>query len=704
MMILHKTGSALPARFRVALVSAACMSVVPAFVSAQAANAPEQIVVTGTRAVAATKTDTALTETPQGISVITNQEFRDRSAVDMQDIFRYTAGVAANNSVDSRGDFVLSRGFDAAQYLDGLKRMPDFIYGARLEAFTLERAEVLRGPSSVLYGAGGAGGVLNGASKTPKFKFGGEVGLDGGTDGRIQGQVDVTGPLSDAVAYRFVGLLRDGKTQWEMPDDRMLVNPSIRFRPTPDTDVTLISLYQKDKQGSLGYVPLYKSLLAPNDAQRVAFNFYQGEPGFNGMDTEFASTSIIVSHRFSDTVALRSATRYSQMDTDYKEVYANYTDAPWDDAAETLLRREFYVNYEKSKVVNSDNNLSMEFASGLVKHQVLLGIDYTWFDQSKNEGFSYLNFYPFPSPPPIDIYNPQYGAPFAYGAFNFLDYRSTQLGLYVQDQMRIADRVSVVLGVRRDKATSKRNGVDELNQVSTSFRGGVIGTLLDGVSPYLNYAESFLPVPGGDFAGNAYEPRLARQYEAGIKWEPMRGALLTFAYFDIEESNYLSQDPGNVQNFLQGGSVGSRGFEVEAVVRVPGGFDLTAAYTAVDAKVIESSTTLRAGDRIAAQPKRLASVWGSKTFALGNDWSLRAGAGVRYIGDKIDASQTLLTPAVTLVDAMVSATKGPWVLSLTSSNLLNKQYYDTCSVLAANHGTCTAAKDRTAIVSVTRKF
>lgn len=695
---------------RLALLSACSLMAWSSAAMAQdAAETPADIIVTAGRATAATKTDTPLTEVPQSISVITAQELQDRTVVDFQDVYRYSAGVAAANSVDSRGDFVKTRGFDAAQYLDGLKRMPDFIYGARLEPFTLERAEVLRGPSSVLYGAGGPGGVLNAVSKIPQFKFGGQVGIFGGTDDRIQGQADITGPLSESIAARLVGVFRDGKTQWGTPDDRLLINPSIRFQPGPDTDITLIGLYQKDKQGSLGYSPLYKSLLADNDAERVKFNFYQGVPGFNGMDTEYASAALILSHKFTENLAFRTVSRYSDMDTDYQEVYNNYTAFPWADAAETLLKREFYVNYEKSKIFNTDNNLAFDFGTGPIEHKLLVGVDYTWFKQRKDEGFSYDNIIfppalPFGSPPPINIYNPQPTPAFAYGAFNFLDYKSTQLGVYVQDQMSYADRVHIVLGLRRDRATSERNGVSEKAKVAWSFRGGIVVEVIDGVSPYFSYAESFLPVPGGDFYGNPYSPQLARQYEGGVKWQPFSGALISAAYFDIVESNYVSPDPANIQNFIQGGSIGSKGFEVEAVIRVPQNYEFTASYSYIDAKAVESSTTLAAGDRVPGQPRHLASLWGSKTFTVDDDWTLRAGAGVRYIGNRVDSSQTLLTPSVTLFDAMLSVSKGPWVFSLNSSNLFDKRYYDLCSVNAPNSGNCIAAKDRTILAGITRKF
>ena len=189
-----------------------------------------------------------------------------------------------------------------------------------------------------------------------------------------------------------------------------------------------------------------------------------------------------------------------------------------------------------------------------------------------------------------------------------------------------------------------------------------------------------------------------------MKWEPVKGALLSAAYYDIVEDNYVSQDPDNIQNFLQGGAVKSTGWEFEAVVRRPGGYEFSASYSYVDARVKESSTTLTKGDRISAQPRHMASAWGTKTFLVGDEWTFRAGAGLRYIGNKIDAQQIFITPAVTLFDAMLSASYKDWVVSVNASNVLNKKYYDLCSEFASPYGYCVAAKDRTVLLSLTRKF
>ncbi|HVK80772.1 MAG TPA: TonB-dependent siderophore receptor [Verrucomicrobiae bacterium] len=691
------------------LVSTGCALASPAF--AQETTEPD-IVVTAQRAVAATKSEAEITEIPQSISVITAEELRDRTVVDFQDVYRYSAGVAPALSIDSRGDFVSARGFSAEQYLDGLKRMPDFIYGARLEPFTLARAEVLRGPSSVLYGAGGPGGVLNGASKTPQFNFGGEVGLVAGSDNRLQAQGDVTAPLSELIAGRLVVVAREGETQFGTPDDRYLINPSLTFAFGENTELTLIALYQEDAQGSLGYHPLRNSLYAATPADEIDFDFYQGEPGFNGMDTTFGSLAALFRHSFASNITFNSRTRYSQMDTDYREVYsASEPGFQFADPGQTLLNRNFYINLEESEVLNTDNNLLVSFDTGGISHAVLVGVDYTSFDQTKDEGFS-CTAYPFApcwtggSPPPIDIYNPVYGAPFTFGVTNSVEYSSEQLGIYVQDQISFADdRFHLLLGARHDETSSERNGVSEIDQTAWSYRGGLIGEVFEGFSPYVSYSESFLPVPGGDFFGNAYEPRTARQYEAGLKWEPNTGTLITFSYFDIEEENYISQDPNNIQNFIQGGSVGSQGYEIEAAVRVPGDFEFFAAYSFTESEVLAGSTTLVEGSRIAEIPEHLASAWFGREFELGGGWNLRAGGGVRYIGDRIDASQFVETPAVTLVDAMAALEYQNWSLSLNAANLFDEQYYAICGMTGApDTGYCVPAKDRTWYISATRRF
>ena len=264
--------------------------------------------------------------------------------------------------------------------------------------------------------------------------------------------------------------------------------------------------------------------------------------------------------------------------------------------------------------------MKFDFATGPLTHTVLLGVDYTEFEQDRQEGFSCPGFTLPPcwssSPPVLDIYNPVYGQPFDFGFTNAYETRSTQLGFYLQDQIRIKDRVSIVLGVRQDEATSEGTFSPKDESDATTFRFGIIGEVFEGVSPYFSYSESFTPVFGGDFYGNAFDPQEAEQYEVGIKWQPNRNSLVSVNYFDIEESNFLSQDPDNIQNFIQAGLIGSKGYEFEAIVNLDSGFGVTANYSHTEAEILEGTLSHPAGDRVEGVPEDLASMWLSQAFSV----------------------------------------------------------------------------------------
>ena len=699
---------------RLALLSAGCALALVQAAHAQdagAASEPEAsqldaIVVVGDRAETATKTDTRLTEIPQSISVVTADQFNDRAATNFQEIFRYSAGVATElEGVDTRVDRISARGFAAAQYLDGINRMPSStIYGARMEVFTLERAEVLRGPSSVLYGAGGVGGLMNAVSKTATHDaFGGEVGLVFGSPTRKELQVDVNGGLTDTLAGRIVAMRRDGELQWDdQADDRLTLMPSVKWSPGERTDITLLALYQKDDLGTQSFLPMQRTLNA-TDEGRLPMDFFTGDKDFNHMKTEHRSLTLLFNHAFNDAVSFSSRSRRYDQDVDYAELWAN-VGVPW---TGDLLPREFYILDDAYEGYGSDNTFSFKFATGPFQHQVLAGLDYMRFEQERREGFSCAGLadpvfeelygcFAGGSPPPLDIGNPNYHESFAYGYTNAFTSRSTQLGVYVQDQIKYGDRLSMVLGARRDKATSEANGVDEADKHATTYRVGLIGELGNGVSPYIGYSESFQPVSGVNYFGEPFRPQEGRQYEVGVKWQVNPSALLTVSAFDITESNYLVQDPDFLQNFIQVGQVGSKGLELEASVRLSD-FDFSGAYSYVQAEDV-------AGNRIAALPETSASLWATRSVWIGEGTKLRFGGGLRYTGDKIDATLTHATKAVTVTDAMIDVERGDWTFGLNVSNLFDREFFVYCLATNPGDGACYPGTPRTVLASVRYRF
>lgn len=674
----------------------------------------EEVIVLGTRTRVATKTDAALMEVPQSISIVTAEKFTDFGALNYQDVFRYSAGVATEAfGEDVRSDAFSARGFALKQYLDGLNKTPDYLYGSRTEVFTLERAEVLRGPSAVLYGAGSAGGLLNAVSKRPQFEFGGEIGLRVGNFKRKEVMVDVTGPMSENFAGRFVGVARDGELLSPgQKNDKYVLMPSVTWRLGDNTELTFIGLYQKEDLGTQTYVPARKTLFASAEDPAIPHDFFMGEPGFNHMKSDQYSGTILFDHRFNDNISFTSNTRYIDQTVDYAEVYLS-TDNPWVDPERTLNIRQFYVLEEDYQIFNTDNNVQFNFNTGSMSHTLVVGIDYTEFEQDRQEGFSCLNW-PYPpcwssSPPPLDVYNPDYGQPFDYGFTNAYETRSTQLGIYLQDQIRFGERVSVVLGVRRDDSSSEATLSPKETSDATTYKIGVIAEIVDGVSPFISYAEGFTPVFGGDFYGMPYDPQESHQYELGIKWQPNPSSLFTASYFDIEETNFLTQDPNNIQNFIQSGVVGSKGFELEGNISFANDFGLIASYSYTKAEVLEGTSDHPAGDRVEDLPEKLASAWLDKGFIINDDLSWRIGGGVRYIGDKIDFLQILETPSVTLVDAMAEVTfREHWKFALNITNLTDKEWYATCSAPFGTRelpdGHCYVGYTRTVLFSIRRAF
>ncbi|MPT38669.1 MAG: TonB-dependent siderophore receptor, partial [Achromobacter sp.] len=206
-----------------------------------------------TRSATGTKTDTPLSETPQAITVIPRGQIVDQGSLNVQDAMNYAAGVRPNAyGVDNRGDYVRIRGVEPAQYLDGLRQFFNY-NNPRTEIYGMERVEVLRGPSSMLYGQGSTGGIVNLVSKRPQAEAQREIGVVLGNHDRREIQADLTGPASEdgQWLYRVVAVGRDSDTQVQhAPDDRLMLAPSLTWQPSAATSLTFQATWQKDRAGT----------------------------------------------------------------------------------------------------------------------------------------------------------------------------------------------------------------------------------------------------------------------------------------------------------------------------------------------------------------------------------------------------------------------------------------------------------------------
>lgn len=666
----------------------------------------DEVVVSGSRATTATKTDTPLIETPQAISVITADQFLNRGALLFEETLRYSAGVNPESfGTDERLSNAVVRGFYPTDYQDGLRRVFGFSNMGRLDVYALERVELLRGPSSVLYGAGSAGGLINHVSKRPGFTSASEVGLQYGSHDRRQLQFDVTGPLGDGESFagRLVGVARDSGTQVDhVGDDRRMLMPSLTWRGDAGTEVTLIGTWFEDELGLFPqFHPLVASFQAP-PGRRLPDSFFGGEPGFDGLDVRHRSLALLANHRVSDALSFSTSMRYAHVKSDIALTYLNFfedldpstpqIDPFIDPPANTTVGRFASREQQNVRTFAMDSRMQYDVSVGPFRHKVLVGVDYQWFVQTGAYGGDVAA--------PLNIYAPAYGNIPEIEVADVPRQRLAQLGVYVQDQIDYGDRVHFVAGARRDRAPSRTEPDPEQVDRATTFRAAVIADVWNGVSPYLSYAESFIPVAGfSTFNQDPFVPQEGTMYEAGIKWQPRLGTLLTLAAFDIRETNRFTNHPTDPTLLVQQGEVRSRGIELEGAYRSPAGTEITASYSYVDAQISESNTPGEIGLQLDTTPKHQASLWGMRRFAVGSGTHLRLGAGARYIGDQLSTG-VLRVPGYTLVDAVAGVEWGSWSVLLNASNLLDKRHYSTCLV----RGDCYVGLRRNVVGQVSYRF
>lgn len=279
-----------------------------------------------------------------------------------------------------------------------------------------------------------------------------------------------------------------------------------------------------------------------------------------------------------------------------------------------------------------------------------------------------------------------------------------QLGLYAQNQIR-AGGLTLLVGARRDRAVSSTPS-DRIESKAWTYRAGAVYDLGNGILPYVSYTESFLPIGRRNRQGVAYRPTRGRQYEAGVRWQPRTGTLVSVAAFDLRDSGRLAPDPAGGRDPVQLGTVKTRGFEIEASHAVANDLDLILTYSLTRARDSAAETGGRVTtDQLDSIPKHLASGWIMKTVNVGIA-RVRAGAGVRYVSDSFseggdaNGAFTLVTPGYAVADALLGLDVGRYLFSVNATNLTDKRYLTTC----LGRGDCYVGVRRTIVGRLGYRF
>ena len=637
----------------------------------------------------ATKTDAPLIEIPQSVSVVTQDQLTSRNVQTVNEAIRYTGSVDVDTyGNETRYDWINIRGFDQSTY--GLyrdnSRWQSGNVSGQIDPYLIQEVDIVKGPSSVLYGQNQPGGLVNLVTKRPPSRALHEVVLNYGSFNRRQVGMDFGGPLGaddGAFRYRLTGLYRRSDSQVEhVPDNRWFFAPALTWTPSTQTTWTVLADYQKDDTGWSQFLPS-QGTFRSNPNGKISRSTFTGEPGYDFFRRTQWSGGSLFEHRLNETWTVRNTLRYSSIKYNGNDVFGGGLQQDL-----RTLNRYGFGNALNLGLFTMDTNASKRATTGMVDHSLLFGADYSKSRSTIVSGFAVA--------PSIDVFHPVYGAAIP-DLFTYYNTRqpTSLLGLYLQDHMKIGPRWVLTLAGRHDSTnitTEDRLTAKSIKQSPGKFthREGLTYLSEIGLAPYVSYSTSFLTVAGVTLTGQPLKPTEGRQAEAGVKFQPKgSNSFLTADVFQITQTNVAVPDPANPFGTLQQGEIRSRGYEVEALGNLVSTLNFNAAYSHLDQTVRRTTDLTALGKRPPLAPDNLFSLGGEYTVTKGILTGFGMAAGMRAVGSRAgDSANTIEVPSYTLLDGSVRYLWRNAEFQLSGSNLANKTYVAVCtSVSYCNYGT-----------------
>lgn len=654
---------------------------------------------------AANKSRIPLLDTPQSVTVISRAQMNLLDWQSLGQAMRYTAGVVGESfGADPRYDWITQRGFNPTIYINGLRAPIGSVKSTGIDLFGFQSVEVLKGPSSALYGSQPPGGIVNLTSRRPEGGFYGQGQLQYGSYASKQGTLDITGSLDDDSHYmgRLTAVYYNrGMQRRGVDNDRFYIAPSFTWRPSPATTLTILGYFQHDQINGdgAGFLPAYGVLL-PNPLGKVSTSTNLGDTQYNSFKRIQYGIGYEFTHSFNETWKFQQNTMYFSNRSNKLEVYGTglATDSSGVPVDYRMVTRANFPFDESIRTMEMDSRIYGTFESGNVKQNLMMGLSFRHYNDDADFGFA--------AAPPIDLFHPVYGMPITTPPLStaFLQQVQKETGLYVQDVVEAGPWVLTV-GGREDYVDTSNFGASVTDRKFT-YHAGLNYVTDSGVAPYVSYATSFQPVAGADFAGNAFRPTVGNQKEVGVKFQPTslspgRDLLVTLAAYELKQQNVLTPDPAHTLFSVQTGGVTVRGIELEGVARFNERLSFNFAYTVMDPEVTASNGP-DLGKQLPITPKRTGSALVDYTIRSGVLSGLGASVGFRYIGPSYgDSANTLKAPGNVIWDSTVHYAAGDaWKFDLSASNLFDRKYVARCSDVTQ----CFFGNRRVVNLTATRRF
>jgi iron complex outermembrane recepter protein len=658
------------------------LAVTPGDADAAAEDDAIQVVVTGEQntgyrvpdASVGTRTDTPIRDVPASIQVVPRQVIDDRGVTNIADALETTSGV----NPETYGGYAFIpriRGFASfdAVFVNGSRR--EVVVFDNPSTDNIERVEVLRGPSSVLFGQGNPGGIINYVTRRPLEDPYYNFTLQGGSFNQIRPSFDVSGPLTDdeSLLYRFIGSYTREESFVEFANsERYFLAPSLEWRITPDTTLAADLEFIDSSISSLTCgIPAVGDEVADIPRSRALCESGGFGNAFGKRDIQRYNLSARLEHQFSEDWSARNTLFFGTYTT--RGAVPN----PFEfNEATGELRRRIGVSDNSFNTFSNNLDVIGNFSTGSVDHRLLIGFEYTRQNEFRNSFFG-------GEYPSINIFDPEYSDErFQFDSFPFTTRRErprTGYGLYLQDQVSFTDSLILVLGGRYDiyeQETINRITDDSSEQTFYAFspRAGLVYRPVDPLSLYASFTRGFEPSSAILADGSDPDPQRSTQYEVGAKVE-FGDLAATLAYFDITRTNIPTTDPDNQEFSILTGEARSRGVEFDISGEILPGWNVTASYAYTDAVVTEDNSASE-GNRFVFAPRHSAALWTTYEIQAGIVEGLGFGLGLFYVDEReADLANSFSVPSYFRTDASVFYRQDDWRVQVNFRNIFDTEYF-----------------------------
>lgn len=661
----------------------------------------EENVYTVQRSVTATKTDTALVDVPQSISVITRELIDDQAMQNIGDVTRYVPGVGIAQGEGNRDTPVLRGNSTTADFfIDGVR--DDVQYFRDL--YNVDRVEILKGPNAMIFGRGGSGGLINRITKLANGRAHHEASLQIGSWEQYRGTLDFGDKLTDAFFYRVTALYEDsGSYRDDVTLKRYGVNPTFRYNLSSATTLRFGYEYFHDERTADRGISSFNGRPLAVDPST-----FFGDPAQSHVNASVHTGFFTVDHRVNANVTLRNHTRFATYDKFYQNVFPGAADATG-----TNVAIQGYNNATQRDNLFNQTDLVWNVDTGGLKHQFLTGVEL-----ARQETDNFRNTAYFDSVAPgttslqVSVSNPRTTIPalFRQSATDADNHGVARtVGVYAQDQIELHPRVLAILGIRYDRfAVDFRNNrtATELDATDEMFspRAGFVFKPATNLSLYTSYSMSFVPRAGEQLASLSLtnrnlDPEEFKNYEVGLKWDLHSDLAFTAAVYRLDRTNVAIADPADSTKSLLVDGQRAKGIELGLTGRIARNWSIAGGYAYQEGEILsDQSATVRAGARLAQLPRHTLSLW--NRYDVNKDWGFGLGAIYR---DEIFAStdNTVRLPGFVRFDAAAFYRINDRVRAqLNIENLLDRDYYST----AHNNNNITPGSPRAFRLSVTTTF